>query len=389
MLTGVTPFNDPSPASLALQHITDEPPRPRSINPNLSPNVEEVLLKALDKDPKNRYQTGKNLIDALRLALAEKAAIVPVDAPPMPPIPVNAPTIQRNSISLNSFTKRGDVITALEKHSTTMRRGAVEELLVAEQRSKRKRAVWGVLILLLLFAGLFLGWYRPDLLASATSLFSAATPLPVPTQTEQLSIPSVFTDTPISEPAFTETFIPTATLTSTATVTISPSPTFTQTNTPTETPTATFNAIPATASPTSTAQIYPDGYLMTAFYNENSFYLLDTGNASRSLSGFVFERVNSDETFHNRFEGWTWETYSLKAIQPNRCVSLEIDKSPLPYLNPVECKDRVRSNLSPVMNADEIFWTPNENSSEFRVLWLNQEVGRCQIVAGTCDFRVP
>ena len=103
----------------------------------------------------------------------------------------------------------------------------------------------------------------------------------------------------------------------------------------------------------------------------------------------MFERVNHDETFSYRFEGWTWETFYVKAINPNRCVSLEIDKSPLPYLSPIECRNRVLSNLSPALDADKIFWTPDENSSEFRVLWLNQEVGRCEIAAGACDFRVP
>ncbi len=115
MLTGATPFNDPSPAGLALQHITEAPPRPRSINPSLSPQVEEVLLKALEKKPANRYQSGKGLMDALGKALTLKPSVKAVGASSLPPIPVGAPTIHRNNISLNSFTKRRDVRTALEK----------------------------------------------------------------------------------------------------------------------------------------------------------------------------------------------------------------------------------------------------------------------------------
>ncbi|RPI23410.1 MAG: serine/threonine protein kinase, partial [Chloroflexota bacterium] len=69
MLAGRLPFDDPSPATLALQHITAEPPSPRSLNPRLNRVVEAVLLKALSKTPGQRYQTGRELMDALEAAL--------------------------------------------------------------------------------------------------------------------------------------------------------------------------------------------------------------------------------------------------------------------------------------------------------------------------------
>lgn len=65
MLVGKLPFEDPSPASLAIKHITLEPPAPRQFNPDLSPEVEGVLLKALRKVPQERYQTGKELMSAM------------------------------------------------------------------------------------------------------------------------------------------------------------------------------------------------------------------------------------------------------------------------------------------------------------------------------------
>jgi len=69
MLVGILPFNDPSAASVALKHIMLEPPGPRQINPDLSPGVEAVLLKALRKLPQERYQTGKALMSALKAEL--------------------------------------------------------------------------------------------------------------------------------------------------------------------------------------------------------------------------------------------------------------------------------------------------------------------------------
>jgi len=127
---------------------------------------------------------------------------------------------------------------------------------------------------------------------------------------------------------------------------------------------------------------------MTAYYNESSFYILNLGKGSRSASGFVFERVNNDGTFQDHFGGWEWEQ-NFKVIQPKRCLILEIDHSPIPYLNPVECEKKGLSNLGLAPDSDKLFWTPSDNSLEFRILWLNEEIARCEIKTGTCDFYVP
>jgi len=76
MLVGRLPFEDPSPASLALMHMTAEPPPPRQVNPDLSPEVEAVLLKALRKLPEERYATGKELMDALAAAVPAAPTLV-------------------------------------------------------------------------------------------------------------------------------------------------------------------------------------------------------------------------------------------------------------------------------------------------------------------------
>ena len=65
MVVGRLPFEDQSSTSLAIKHITLEPPAPRKLNPDLSPEVEAVLLRALRKKPQERYQTGKALMSAL------------------------------------------------------------------------------------------------------------------------------------------------------------------------------------------------------------------------------------------------------------------------------------------------------------------------------------
>jgi serine/threonine protein kinase len=69
MLTGQVPFDDPSAMTVALKHLQDPPPAPRSLNSKLSSAIEYVLLKSIDKDPARRYPSGAELIRALEGAL--------------------------------------------------------------------------------------------------------------------------------------------------------------------------------------------------------------------------------------------------------------------------------------------------------------------------------
>ena len=104
LLTGVVPFDDPSSTAVAVQHITQPPPPPRQINPNLNPETEAVLLKALSKSPADRYQTGEELMDALEAALqAGPADAALMELPPLPP-GVQHPPVR--SISILSVDDR-------------------------------------------------------------------------------------------------------------------------------------------------------------------------------------------------------------------------------------------------------------------------------------------
>lgn len=69
MLTGRVPFEDASAMSVALKHISDAPPMPSMFNARITPPIEAVLMKVLDKDPRKRYQTGLAFANALESAL--------------------------------------------------------------------------------------------------------------------------------------------------------------------------------------------------------------------------------------------------------------------------------------------------------------------------------
>ena len=61
MVTGTLPFVESTPQDLALLHRYEPPPSPRHINPEISPALEEIILKVLDKEASSRYRTADQL----------------------------------------------------------------------------------------------------------------------------------------------------------------------------------------------------------------------------------------------------------------------------------------------------------------------------------------
>lgn len=62
MLTGQKPFDTDNPISIAVMHMQNTPERPRAINPNIPAGLEEIILRAMEKDPEDRYQTAADMI---------------------------------------------------------------------------------------------------------------------------------------------------------------------------------------------------------------------------------------------------------------------------------------------------------------------------------------
>lgn len=59
MLTGQPPFPGDAPFALASARLLGDPPAPRSVNPQISRQAEEVVLRALRRDPSERYLTAQ------------------------------------------------------------------------------------------------------------------------------------------------------------------------------------------------------------------------------------------------------------------------------------------------------------------------------------------
>jgi len=113
LLTGRVPYAGNTPYAIVHDHVYTPVPRTSEVNPGISPQIENVLLKALEKKPADRYATASEMLDALRSAVSGSAqsqtasaaqveskpkiaaeappkrqsAPVPKSLPPVPPIP--------------------------------------------------------------------------------------------------------------------------------------------------------------------------------------------------------------------------------------------------------------------------------------------------------------
>jgi beta-lactam-binding protein with PASTA domain/predicted Ser/Thr protein kinase len=70
LVTGAPPFTGDSPVAVAYQHVREDPKLPSSINPAIPAELDAILLKAMSKNPANRYQSAADMRNDLLRALA-------------------------------------------------------------------------------------------------------------------------------------------------------------------------------------------------------------------------------------------------------------------------------------------------------------------------------
>lgn len=73
LFTGRVPFSGDSAIAVGFKQLKEDPPLPRDVNPQLPAEVETILLKALQKDPSNRYGSVTALKTALQEAVFSQA----------------------------------------------------------------------------------------------------------------------------------------------------------------------------------------------------------------------------------------------------------------------------------------------------------------------------
>ena len=61
LLTGEPPFTGDTPVAVAYQHVREDPRSPSELNPSVTPQLDAIVLKALSKNPANRYQSSAEM----------------------------------------------------------------------------------------------------------------------------------------------------------------------------------------------------------------------------------------------------------------------------------------------------------------------------------------
>lgn len=90
MLAGRLPFQGNNQASLLYQHLHDPPPPLHQWNPQIPPDIEAAVLKAMAKDPAQRFLSAGAFFQAMQEAARRALPTAPVRQAP-PPVPAAAP----------------------------------------------------------------------------------------------------------------------------------------------------------------------------------------------------------------------------------------------------------------------------------------------------------
>jgi formylglycine-generating enzyme required for sulfatase activity len=177
MLTGRVPYKAETAIAIILKHITDPVPKPTEFNPAIPEPVERVTLKALAKDPADRFQSARQMMEALRKAVAEAPAPPAVASPPLP-------------------TKVVAEKSGLEVTPPPL--GEEEEAVPLWRRVPLwgRIAILGGLVVILIAAALYFG--RGSMWALPASLTATRTPVP-PTDTPPPSAPPGMVYVPAGE----------------------------------------------------------------------------------------------------------------------------------------------------------------------------------------------
>jgi len=211
MITGDLPFDAETSMGIILKHISEPPPSPRTLRPDLPEMVEQVLVRALAKDPAQRYQEVTEFVTDLQRAAAGETIVLP----PVKEAEAD-PSLTRN------------IPRSLTQEQTPPPSSTPTSTPAPVSRQRR----WGALALLGIVLVLLLG--TAGLLASGDrwgSLLGSMGFLPTAEGTPTLNIAATEmaetvaalqatvgapTHTPLPSPTFTPTPTPTPDLTATA-----------------------------------------------------------------------------------------------------------------------------------------------------------------------------
>ena len=161
MLAGRVPFRGESDVAVAVQHVSAAPPNPRTLAPGVSEALACVVMRALSKDPADRYQTAEDFAAALRRARRGQpdpgsggaaAAAAGATSPAGPrPRPVAPPPADAPPVTVSPAPGPGSTVLAAE--APTRYRSGGEPATTVRPPRRRRRLIVALMLLALAAAG--------------------------------------------------------------------------------------------------------------------------------------------------------------------------------------------------------------------------------------------
>ena len=122
MVTGELPFDAETPMGIIMKHVSEPPPLPGLLNPATPLSLHDVLWKALEKDPNQRFQTAVSFVNALKAVnLSDDAPKAPTQISTVAPNPTLLDTISSPPLpapyqippSIPNFSQRDKTVKQL------------------------------------------------------------------------------------------------------------------------------------------------------------------------------------------------------------------------------------------------------------------------------------
>ena len=140
--TGRVPFDGDNAVTVAMKQVTEQPVPPSQINPNVDPQLEAIILKCMQKDPKDRFQTADELYHTLHDYLSGRMQAVNNATAMLPATPTTP--LSRGNGSTQSLP-RTQSTGRMRPQSATEQAAQEEEERQKKQKRNRVLAIVGAI----------------------------------------------------------------------------------------------------------------------------------------------------------------------------------------------------------------------------------------------------
>ncbi|MBK8022049.1 MAG: protein kinase [Chloroflexi bacterium] len=397
MVTGRVPFDDASAMSVALKHLSDPPPPPRMVDPQVSVAVEQVILRILEKEPSKRYKSGELLARSIEEAMlhggdrgegVDSTSSRPSRLSPHESMTGSPPKRATREMS----TVGPDTISLIDENVKEARRviSTARTTLEGDRQTIALPVVVGGIVgavaLLLILLNMFSG-PPPTPTAVAAAVTQDGTQAPIvaavtetvtavpPTPTEASTAEESATAAPGDTLAPSETLAPTQTDTSTSLPSSTSIPTRPP---PTDTPPAPIETPTLVAGSLSGGVVVNPEAPLVLVYDEDTLVLFNRSNSPVSVSGLVFRQQTPNGLIS--FEATTWQTEYITRLPAGDCLMLwRIGIREVPA--PDYCRER---QAWFAVGTPRRFWLSGDPSATFDVFRFGNKVATCPVNRSDC-----